>query len=362
MKWDTILKARRADRSYLTDPKFKEVYDSWDKNASQRSLKETLYGRKASKIPQQVEVRDYGEYDSSDEPKDNVMRQTRVRDKLDVYTDDSCRDELKNYLDKVSRHDMEIFSQVLHRVAEDYYEENREKSVSFLESYPSPPNMKRYITNRDYTDDLPEQIACIALRKIKVTPIGKKEVLGPLDENGDPWKAETARPAPFDEERRKSLKPSDQTPTLRQEGFDSDFESYLKTAWNKPVLWEEHNRQKPFDITIAMEAAGSWNKLKALVRPWEKEILVNIKKEFDSQKKKPSVRPRGESYVDGKYYIVRYYKWMKSKNDGTDMYVNTLNIRKGDKVLFKVGYVINTNLTLNPEDKIKFDKEADWRS
>tara|TARA_R100000152_G_C6778923_1_gene210041 strand:+ start:69 stop:1097 length:1029 start_codon:yes stop_codon:yes gene_type:complete len=342
MKWDTILKARKPS----------ELYDSWDRSEGQRSLK-------ARKIPPQVEVRDYGEYDSSDEPKDNVMRQTRIHDKLDVYTDDSCRDELKNYLDKVSRHDMEIFSEVLLRVADDYYEENKEKS--FLESYPSPPNMKRYITNRDYTDDLPEQIACIALRKIKVTPIGKKEVLGPLDENGDPWKAETARPAPFDEERRKSLKPSDQTPTLRNEGFDSTFESYLKTAWNNPVLWEEHNRQKPFDITIAMEAAGSWNKLKALVRPWEKEILVNIKKEFDAQKK-PSARPRGESYVDGKYYIVRYYKWMKSRNDGTDMYVNTLNIRKGDKVLFKVGYVINTNLTLNPEDKIKFDKEADWRS
>ena len=123
----------------------------------------------------------------------------------------------------------------------------------------------------------------------------------------------------------------------------------------------DHYEEGTFDITIAMEAAGSWNKLKALVRPWEKEILVNIKKEFDAQKK-PSARPRGESYVDGKYYIVRYYKWMKSRNDGTDMYVNTLNIRKGDKVLFKVGYVINTNLTLNPEDKIKFDKEADWRS
>jgi len=295
-------------------------------------------------------LHEYSALDTDDEVERDVMDETMINDKLDVYTDDSCRDELKNLLDKVNTKTKRLESEVLHEL-------RREHNISNI------PNFNKYVTNRTYTDSIPEDIACLAVRKIKATPIGKKEVLGPLDEKGKPWKADSAKPAPFDDEMGRSLKPAEDV-VSETSSADPDFTKFVESRWKRRSLWQ--SGVPPFDFKKGFRWADEdFEKLVGLVREREAEILRDIKEEYDRKKKKTGTsRQRfsgAKSSTDEKYHIVRYYAWRTSRNDKHHMYVNTLNIRKGDKIIYKIGYVINTGLNLTASQKSKFDKEADWR-
>tara|TARA_R100000781_G_scaffold17231_1_gene13775 strand:+ start:122 stop:1183 length:1062 start_codon:yes stop_codon:yes gene_type:complete len=353
MSWDSILKARkltpeeareRKEREDATEAYARKHGIGWQDRRAQAYQSDVNRGSGKTKL------HEYDVLDDSDEVQRDVMDETMIEDKLDVYTDDSCRDELKNLLDKVNTKTKFLESEVLHEM-------RREHNISNI------PNFNKYVTNRVYTDSIPEEIACMALRKIKVTPIGKKEVLGPLDKNGNPWKADSAKPSPYDEEMGRSLRPADEA-VLETSSNDPDFEEFLEQRWKRRSLWA--TGEPPFSIQEALNfAGGKWNTLLNYVRDREKQILGDIKEDYERKRKKTGTSRKrfvgAKSSTDEKYHIVRYYAWRTSRNDKHHMYVNTLNIRKGDKIIYKIGYVINTGLSLTASQKSKFDKEADWR-
>ena len=123
----------------------------------------------------------------------------------------------------------------------------------------------------------------------------------------------------------------------------------------------KENRWGAFLCNCSSTLDEDFEKLVGLVREREAEILRDIKEEYDRKKKKTGTsRQRfsgAKSSTDEKYHIVRYYAWRTSRNDKHHMYVNTLNIRKGDKIIYKIGYVINTGLNLTASQKSKFDKD-----
>ena len=382
MSWGDILKARKTYDSaddYIKDTE--EWYRNKLRDSARKLTPEEARERKKREDATEAYARKYGigwedgraqvyqsdvnrgrgktrlhEYDvldDSDEVQRDVMDETMIDDKLDVYTDDSCRDELKNLLDKVNAKTKHLESEVLHEM-------RREHNISNI------PNFNKYMTNRTYTDSIPEEIACLAVRKIKATPIGKKEVLGPLDEKGKPWKAEAAKPASFDDEMGRSLKPAEDV-VAETSSVDPDFEKFLFAKWSDNFYWKQpYNTEPPFDIRRAWKFADNdFDKLYRLVRDSEKKVLRHIKMEYDRKTKKTGTSRKrfvgAKSSTDEEYHIVRYYAWRTSRNDKHHMYINTLNIRKGDKIIYKIGYVINTGLNLTASQKSKFDNEADWR-
>ena len=334
----------RKEREDATEAYAKKHGIGWEDRRASAYQSDVNRGRGKTRL------HEYDVLDDSDEVQRDVMDETMIDDKLDVYTDDSCRDELKNLLDKVNTKTKSLESEVLHEM-------RREHNISNI------PNFNKYMTNRTYTDSIPEEIACMALRKIKVTPMGKKEVLGPLDKNGNPWKETSAKPAPFDEEMGRSLKPAEDV-VSETSSADPDFMKFVESRWKRRSLWQ--SGRPPFDFKEGFRwADNDYNKLIGLVREREAEILRDIKDDYERKKKKTGTsRQRfvgAKSSTDEKYHIVRYYAWRTSRNDKHHMYVNTLNIRKGDKIIYKIGYVINTGVTLTASQKSAFDKEADWR-
>ena len=125
------------------------------------------------------------------------------------------------------------------------------------------------------------------------------------------------------------------------------------------MYWDSN---PPFDIKKALDFVNNdFAKLVSMVRHREEIVLKHIEEQWKKQKKPLSRKKRATAYSDEQYHVVRFYGWRKGRNEGKHIYVNTLNIRKGNKIIYKVGYVINTDVLFTQAQKTRFDKDADWR-
>ena len=108
---------------------------------------------------------------------------------------------------------------------------------------------------------------------------------------------------------------------------------------------------------------GDYDKWKKELRPREQMVIEDLENKYDSQFDKPRKwrQKTVETRLDDQYYIVRYYAWKKAQASSSDVLINTLGIRKNDKMVLKLGYLFYSNTNLPADLKTKLLPMLDWR-
>ena len=297
-----------------------------------------------------------------DEPESQLFSDTKIEDVHEAYTteglrDDKCRKEMSNYWDKMKK-DMGSRINIFGindkmQDALDLIKEERKKQaddpkvrrqLGLTESGSNfeNPIAQPYFTNYKFIDDIPEIIACIALRKLTNEPFGKKDVFGPLDENGDLWSGKKAKTKSPEDVPERTLDPSAGREAYVVSRADMILGGNMK-GWYKRV--------------------GDYDKWKKELRSRELMVIQELENKYDTQFDKPRKwrQKTVETRIDDQYYIVRYYAWKKAQASSSDVLINTLGIRKNDKMVLKLGYLFYSNTNLPADLKTKLLPMLDWR-